>query len=83
MLVKLAWFIILNVTVVLILHVMSGHYEEHRNSILGVHRKGHKSNKRRQRLPDALIMGVKKCGTTTLGLDLNHQNKSTDVFLLR
>ena len=81
MLVKLAWFIILNVTVVLILHVMSGHYEEHRNSILGA--QGHKSNKRRQRLPDALIMGVKKCGTTTLGLNSNHQNKSTDVFLLR
>ena len=78
MLVRLAWFIILNVTIVLILHVMSGHHEEHRNSILGA--QGHKSNKRLQRLPDALIMGVKKCGTTTLGLDLNHQNKSTHFF---
>ena len=71
--IRAGWLtIILSFTLVLLLYTISGSVErneELKDSISQAHRtlKALQSSKRKQRLPDALIMGVKKCGTITLG----------------
>ena len=67
-----AWFTIIFASVVTLLFIISSgdprkKLVHHSKSPVQRNIKSIQSSKPRKRLPDALIMGVKKCGTMTLG----------------